>query len=38
MITQKDISAACGLSVATVSTALCDSSDIDDETKGQDYG
>ncbi|SDL07956.1 transcriptional regulator, LacI family [Sarcina sp. DSM 11001] len=33
MITQKDISAACGLSVATVSKALCDSSDIADETK-----
>lgn len=33
MITQKDISAACGISVATVSKALCDSSDIGAETK-----
>lgn len=33
MVTQKDISAACGLSVSAVSKALSDYSDISEETK-----
>ena len=33
MVTQKDISAACGLSVSAVSKALSDYSDISEDTK-----
>ena len=33
MVTQKDISVACGLSVSTVSKALGDYPDISEETK-----
>ena len=33
MVTQKDISAACGVSVSSVSKALSDYSDISEDTK-----
>ena len=35
MVSMKDIAAACGVSVATVSKALSDHSDIGEKTKNQ---